>query len=147
MKHLQKACDLQYVSDLLLSSLLSKRFHVARTRFGHRFGFALWLHHLRTGRALPWSKIGEAVGRTGQAVSAWPEQEEAPTDWKIQEPLSQLLGASVEWLIKDQGEPPMPDLWDVWLRTRQKEDRARAKEMSGFEAQSSKPAAKKGRLA
>lgn len=113
---------------------------MAPSRFGHRFGYALWLHHLRSGRVLPWAKIGEAVGRSGQAVSAWPELEDAPTDWRIQEPLSELLSASVDWLIKDEGEPPMPDLWKVWIAERRRAQRMPA---SAFKEAGKKPAAKK----
>lgn len=96
-------------------------------KFGVRFGYALWLHHLRTGRALQWSKIGAAIGRSGQAVSAWPDAEEAPTDWRIQQPLAELLEVSSDWLIKNDGTPPLPELYSFWEAARNP-----AKPMTGF---------------
>lgn len=88
--------------------------------FSERFGYARWLRHLATGEAPGFAEVGRAVERTGQAVSAWSSAEEAPVDWRVHGPLARFLDVEENWLIKNVGEPPLPDLWRVWTGVRRK---------------------------
>lgn len=93
--------------------------------FGTRLGYAMWLYHLTTGRAPAFAKIGEAVGRTGQAVSAWLERPSAP-DYALHKPLARFLEVSLTWLVDGEEDPPHPDLWPVWLQERRDRHRERS---------------------
>jgi hypothetical protein len=91
---------------------------VAPSTFAERFGFARWLRFLATGEASSFAEIGRAVDRTGQAVSAWSSAGDAPTDWRVHEPLAAFLSVEDAWLVKNAGEPPRADLWAVWIAAR-----------------------------
>jgi hypothetical protein len=96
-------------------------FHVAplaHSRFGERFGYALWLAYLTRGKALPYAEIARAVKRTGPAVGAWLKLDEPPDDWNVHAPLADVLGVDELWLIRDQGEAPRPAFWEVWIAER-----------------------------
>ncbi len=62
------------------------------------------------------AEIGRAVGRTGQAVSAWATADEPPPGpLDFYDRVADYLGADVRWLFQREGEPPQPALWAVWL--------------------------------
>ena len=100
-------------------------FHVAPSTFAERFGYARWLRHLASGESPGFAEIGRAVERTGVAVSAWRDAVELPPDWRVHEPLSSFFGVDERWLIRDQGEAPRPDLWEVWIAARHGMDQMR----------------------
>lgn len=95
--------------------------------FGIRLGYARWLKHLRDGWAPGHAEIGKAVGRTGQAVRGWAQLDDAPTDYRIHEPLVEFLGIDETWLIRGDGDAPKPDLWKEWTRARKIQLRAAPK--------------------
>lgn len=115
-------------------------FHVALSRFAERFGYSRWLYHLIHGVAPAHSEIGRAVSRTGPAVYGWMDMDEPPNDYRVHAPLAEFLGVSEEWLIKNQGEPPRPDLWKAWIAERRRAERMPA---SAFREPGKKPVAKK----
>lgn len=93
--------------------------------FGARFGYLRWLRFLRDGDAASWAEIGRAIGRTGQAISAWGSMREVPTDYRLHRPLLDYFELKDgEWLIEGRGNPPMPDLWSVWLQARRADVKA-----------------------
>lgn len=100
--------------------------HVDPSSFSTRFGFLLWLKHLAEGVPPSYKEVGEAVGRSGVAVSAWRAMENAPIDYRLHEPLSRYFSASAKWIVDGEGDPPQPELWKVWLRSRQGVRPARA---------------------
>jgi hypothetical protein len=97
---------------------------VARSEFAERFGFAMWLRHLITGEAPSYAEIGRAVTKpgekalTGQAVGAWAEREKAPRNWELHKPLATFFAVDKDWLVDDDGDPPRPELWEVWIAER-----------------------------
>lgn len=109
----------------------SNRFPVAPPAFGERLGYARWLKHLTDGVAPAHAEIGREVGRTGPAVGAWMDEEEPPTDYRVHGPLAAFLGVDERWLIKNEVEPPRPELWKAWIAERRRAPRLamkRAKE-------------------
>lgn len=78
------------------------------------------------GSAPGWAEIGRAVGRSGVGVSYWQDNDEAPSDYKVHEPLAAFFGADAAWLIHGKGKPPNSDLWAVWLRYRRAQPKNRA---------------------
>lgn len=88
--------------------------------FSERFAYALWIAHLVRGETPTYTLIAEAVGKTQPWVTKWAKSDEPPTDYRVHEPLATFFGASIDWLIKASGEPPRPDLWDVWMEERRK---------------------------
>lgn len=93
---------------------------MARSAFGERFGYALWLYHLRAGRAPTFRAIGEAVKRSGEAVAAWLKMENAPDKASLREPLPKHLHVPEDWLFEGEGEAPRADLWHAWIEERHK---------------------------
>lgn len=91
---------------------------MARSAFGERFGYALWLYHLRAGRAPTFSAVGKAARRSGVAVSAWLKMETAPDKASLREPLPKYLHVPETWLFAGDGEPPRPELWEAWITER-----------------------------
>lgn len=98
---------------------------MARSTFSERFGFARWLRHLTTGESPGFAEIGRAVERTGPAVGAWLQSDDPPPDWRVHEPLATYFGVDERWLIREQGEPPRLDLWEVWIAARRGKDQMR----------------------
>lgn len=92
--------------------------HVAHSTFADRFGYVRWLAHLRTGESPGFADIARAIGRTGPAVSAWTVADDPPPDYRIHEPLARYFECAERWLIRDDGEPPRPELWKVWADAR-----------------------------
>jgi hypothetical protein len=119
---------------------------VAHSPFSVRFGYALWIQHLKRGEVPGWAEIGRAVTRTGQAVSAWATAAEAPVDYRVHAPLAEFLEVDEAWLVKNVGEPPQPDLWQTWRAARAIRQPPVALRRAA-QAPSSKTAAKKGRSA
>lgn len=91
---------------------------MARSTFAERFGYAGWLYHLRTGRAPTFASIASATGRTGVTVSSWASADDAPSDWRVHQPLAECLGVEELWLIRDEGAAPEPKLWTLWIDAR-----------------------------
>jgi hypothetical protein len=114
--------------------------------FGSRFGYARWLYHLRHAAAPTHAEIARAVNRTGPAVSAWAEVDEAPVDYRVHEPLADFLEVDEAWLVKNVGDPPRADLWEAWRSARAIKQPPEALRRAG-QAPTSKTAAKKGRSA
>lgn len=115
---------------------------LAHSTFALRFGYAVWLLHLKRGDAPGFAEIGRAVTRTGQAVSAWAVAEEAPVDYRVHGPLAAFLSVEEGWLVKNVGDPPRPDLWKAWTEARALADpagtRARDIPLNAMERVSSK---------
>lgn len=88
--------------------------------FGSRFGYARWLYHLRTGSAPTHAEIAREVKRTGPAVSAWVEADDAPVDYRVHAPLAEFLEVDEAWLVKNAGEPPRAELWQAWRAARER---------------------------
>lgn len=95
-------------------------FHVTHSTFAERFGYALWIKHLRDGDAPSFAEIGRAVDRTGPAVSAWRNSEEPPPDYRVHPPMAAYFDIDERWLIRDEGVAPEPELWTRWLRERRR---------------------------
>lgn len=91
---------------------------MAHSTFADRFGYVRWIAHLRTGESPGFAAIAKAIGRTGPAVGAWTEAIDPPPDYRIHEPLARYFDCSERWLIREEGEPPRPALWPVWLKDR-----------------------------
>lgn len=92
---------------------------MARSVFAERFGYVIWLAHLRTGTAPSFAEIGRAIGGlTGQAVSGWADREKPPANYELHKPLATFFGVSIDWLIGGEGEAPQKELWEIWLRER-----------------------------
>jgi transcriptional regulator with XRE-family HTH domain len=91
-----------------------------------RFGLAAKL-----GSNVTQAWLAKQVGVSGPTVSQWESGVTEPTISSIAK-IAKALSVSPGWLAWGESEG---------------EQVPRSKEMSGFEAQSSKPAAKKGRLA
>jgi hypothetical protein len=93
--------------------------HVPQSsRFSLRIGYAGWLLHLRRGEPVGFAEIGRAVGRTGQAVSGWFRAPHPPVDYRVHAALAGFLGVDADWLVRDAGDPPRPELWAAWTATR-----------------------------
>jgi hypothetical protein len=92
--------------------------HVALSSFGERFGYALWLFHLRTGKPASNRAVGLEAGRTGEAIAAWLRAPKAPDAHSIRAPTARFLGVDADWLFDEKGDPPRPDLWDAWTKAR-----------------------------
>jgi hypothetical protein len=103
-----------------LSTVINETCHVAHSLFSERFGFARWLKHLTDGDPPGWAEIGRAVGRTGQAISGYSEEAEPPIDFRVHAALAEFLGVDERWIIRDEGQAPMPELWEVWISARRK---------------------------
>jgi hypothetical protein len=114
--------------------------------FGSRFGYARWLYHLRAGAAPTHAEIAREVNRTGPAVSAWGDADEAPVDYRVHAPLAEFLEVDEAWLVKNVGEPPRPELWQAWRAARAIKQPPEALRVSA-RAPTSKTNAKKGRSA
>lgn len=97
---------------------------MAHSTFGERFGYACWLYYLRNGRPPSYAAIGREASRTGEAVSAWASAEQPPADFKVHAPTAEFLEVDEMWLFREQGDPPKPDLWKVWLSERRRAPRA-----------------------
>lgn len=97
----------------------------AGSTFGERFGYACWLYYLREGKAPAYAAIGRVAGRTGEAVGMWMNAKEPPSDFKVHEPAASFLGIDERWLFREEGEPPRPDLWEVWIAARSGKDQIR----------------------
>lgn len=110
----------------MLSRPTFPSFHVAHSQFYERLGFARWLAHLRTGVAPTHAEIARAVSRTGPAVGAWMSEAEPPSDYRVHGPLAEYLEVEGDWLIRDVGEPPRPELWAAWLEARRPARREKA---------------------
>lgn len=102
---------------------------MARSAFSERFGFAMWLRHLIRGEAPSYAEIGRAVAKSGdkamsgQAVGAWAHREAAPKNYELHKPLATFFDVPKDWLVDDDGEPPRPELWDVWIAQRREQTR------------------------
>lgn len=97
-------------------------FYVKST-FAERLAFARLVHHYRSGESPGNAEIGRAVERTGPWVTKWAKSSEPPTDFRVHAPLAAFLGVEERWLIRDQGDPPMVELWRRWLADRRGDDR------------------------
>lgn len=93
---------------------------MAHSRFDERLGYARWLKHLVDGEAPAHSEIGQAVDRTGQAVSGWARKAEPPSDFRVHAPLAKYLAVDQAWLIEGAGEAPRAELWKAWLQERRR---------------------------
>jgi len=113
----------------MLSRATFDPFHVKHSRFSDRLGFARWIYHLKRGESPSKSEIARAVDRTGPAVLAWMDLDEAPTDYRVHEPLADFFGVDKEWIISEKGDPPHKELWDAWMAERR--SRAVAKRSQG----------------
>ncbi len=89
-----------------------------RSTFADRFGYARWLAHLRTGKSPSFADIGQEIGRTGPAVGAWTDAIEPPPDYRIHGPLARYFDLPEMWLIRNEGDPPRPELWKEWMAAR-----------------------------
>jgi len=103
-----------------------KRCHVARSGFGSRFRYILWLRYLETGEPPVQAAIGRGVAKaaglpkaiSGQAVGAWMEREVAPDGRRNTSALAVYLEVPEPWLIDGEGEAPRRDLWAIWSDAR-----------------------------
>lgn len=80
--------------------------------------YALLLHYWREGAELTQSAIAKAVGMTQPGVQPWYERTDPPKDWTVHKPLAAVLGVPEGWLIKNDGDPPRPELWAPWFKER-----------------------------
>ncbi len=51
-------------------------------------------------------------------MGPWETLAEPPTDWRVHAPLAAYLGVDERWLVRDEGEPPRPELWAAWIKER-----------------------------
>lgn len=86
--------------------------------FGTRFGFLIWRRHLLDGEAPSFAAIGEQVGRTGPAVSAWRRYAEPPFGYEVGRKLAAFFEADEAWLVRGEGVAPDPDLFQRWEAAR-----------------------------
>lgn len=103
-------------------------FHVEpSTTFAERFAYARVLRHFFGGDAPGNAEIGKAAERTGQWVTKWAESSTPPRDFEVHRPVTAYLLTPVtgrdadldeRWLFRNQGEPPYPDLWEIWVSIR-----------------------------
>lgn len=112
---------------------------MAPSSFGERFGYALWLFHLRTGKPARYSVVGAKAGRTGEAIGAWLKAAKAPDAHSIRDPTAKYLGVGADWLFDGKGEVPEPDLWARWQAARR---RPRPVQATGAKAFEPEPAEK-----
>lgn len=90
-----------------------------QSTFGIRLGYLRWLRHLIDGAAPAWADIGRAINYTGEGVSKWQVNETPPVDYTVHRPLAAFFDLKDDrWLIHNEGDPPQPDLWKIWLRYR-----------------------------
>ena len=81
----------------------------------------MWLWHLAYGEAPSLREIGDAVGRTGPAVSAWRFKAEFPGKSTAGTALADffgVVGAERAWLIDGAGDAPDPQLFALWENAR-----------------------------
>lgn len=93
---------------------------VEPSRFSERLGYARWLYHLVKGVAPTHAGIGSEVGRSGVAVGYWMDDAEPPSDYRVHAPLARYLGVRDTWLIRNEGQPPRPELWNAWIEERRR---------------------------
>jgi transcriptional regulator with XRE-family HTH domain len=74
--------------------------------------------HFRTGQCVGQTDIAKAADRTQPWVAKWEKSPSAPKDYTTHRPLAAYLGVDEDWLIRGEGEPPEPDLWDRWSASR-----------------------------
>lgn len=84
--------------------------------FGVRMRYAIFLQGWLTGTEPTQTAIAEAVDRTQPAVRDWLDREGPPTDYRIHQPLADVLHVPRTWLIDGQGDPPDAAMWAVWWK-------------------------------
>lgn len=103
---------------------------VKRATFADRLAYALLLYYWRWGGELSQKALAEAVSRSGPTVAEWYEREDPPKDWQVHAPMARVLEVPESWLVRGQGDPPRPHLWEEWLKERRAMQRA-AKDLEG----------------
>lgn len=92
--------------------------HSHATTFAERLAFARLVYHYRTGKSPGNADLGRAVKRTQPWATKWAASDTPPTDYRVHAPLAAFLQVDERWLIRGEGEPPMPDLWTTWRSQR-----------------------------
>lgn len=104
------------VKDFLFHSVFPSI--VKRATFADRLAYALLLHYWRRGSDLTQKALAEAVERAGPTVAEWYDREEPPKDWQVHAPMARALDVPESWLVRGEGDPPRPHLWEEWLKER-----------------------------
>lgn len=86
--------------------------------FSERLAYARLLHHFFAGEPVGNAEIGRVVNHSGQWVTGIADKDSPPKDFNVQKPIAELLGVRAEWLFKNEGEPPRPEMWKLWIRVR-----------------------------
>lgn len=115
---------------------------MASTGFDDRLAYLRWLRSAGRPKAETDDELAVALGVGKKWLDKWKRRSDSPDGRDEEKSIRQSLGDAVtRWLYDDEGDPPKPDLWKVWIRAL----RARPTELpaTAFPSVPRKKAAKK----
>lgn len=94
---------------------------VANKGFGGRLDYLRWLWQTATQQFGSNREFAEFTGVNYDLFMKWHDSAESPPVRATAKAFVSgglaKLGATEDWLIDGKGEPPQPELWELWSRT------------------------------
>lgn len=90
--------------------------------FGERYAYVIWLRAAGRLNAEGDNDVAAGADVTRQWIQKWRRRDQAPNERLMTRNLVRFLenpiGPLEDWLLDGVGEPPRPELWQVWSEAR-----------------------------